>query len=59
MGKAGRFACIFVPMALTIASLVCLIFVFLGQREAKNDTTNKYWFFRVRLSSTLSMSHIH
>lgn len=51
MGKAGRFACIFIPMALTIASLVCLIFVFLGSRDAKNGTTNQYWFFRADTSN--------
>jgi hypothetical protein len=31
MGKIGRFACIITPMALTIASAICLILVIIGQ----------------------------
>lgn len=52
MGKAGRFACIFIPMGLTIASLVALVFVFLAQREANNNTTNTLYFFRVSALAT-------
>lgn len=46
MGKAARIACIFTPMALTIASFVCLIFVELGGSTIKDmqffsaNTTN-------------------
>jgi hypothetical protein len=47
MGKGGRVACIAIPMLLTIGSLICLIFVFLGSREAHNGTTNKFYFFKV------------
>lgn len=51
MGKAGRFACIFTPMALTIASLVCLIIVGLGGTNQSNDTFNNLYFFRANTSS--------
>ncbi|KAL9626963.1 MAG: hypothetical protein Q9204_006907, partial [Flavoplaca sp. TL-2023a] len=46
MGKAGRFACIFTPMALTIASLICLIIVGLGGTNKNNSTYNSLYFFR-------------
>ncbi|KAI4127971.1 MAG: hypothetical protein LQ338_002937 [Usnochroma carphineum] len=46
MGKAGRFACIFTPMALTIASLVCLIIVGLGGTNKDNSNLNNLYFFR-------------
>ena len=51
MGKAGRFACIFTPMALTIASLVCLIIVGLGGTNKSNSTFNDLYFFRANTSS--------
>lgn len=35
MGKAGRLACIITPMALTFASLVCIILVMIGQTPWK------------------------
>ncbi|MCJ1459395.1 hypothetical protein MMC28_009772 [Mycoblastus sanguinarius] len=50
MGKAGRFACIFTPMALTIASLVCLIIVGLGGTNKSDDTLNNLYFFRANTS---------
>ncbi|KAI4107323.1 MAG: hypothetical protein L6R37_001684 [Teloschistes peruensis] len=46
MGKAGRFACIFTPMALTIASLVCLIIVGLGGTNKNDSNLNSFYFFR-------------
>ncbi|KAI4255444.1 MAG: hypothetical protein L6R42_006740 [Xanthoria sp. 1 TBL-2021] len=46
MGKAGRFACVFTPMALTIASLICLIIVGLGGTNKNNSTYNSLYFFR-------------
>ncbi|KAL8714638.1 MAG: hypothetical protein Q9220_001587 [cf. Caloplaca sp. 1 TL-2023] len=46
MGKAGRFACIFTPMALTIASLICLVIVGLGGTNKNSDTYNNLYFFR-------------
>ena len=50
MGKAGRFACIFTPMALTIASLVCLVLVGLGGTNKDNSTYNDLYFFRANTS---------
>ncbi len=50
MGKAGRFACIFTPMALTIASLVCLIIVALGGTNKNNSSFNNLYFFRANTS---------
>lgn len=35
-------------MLLTIASLACLVLVFLGNREPKNNTTLGLYFWRVR-----------
>ena len=51
MGKAGRFACIFTPMALTIASLVCLVLVGLGGTNKSNATYNNLYFFRANTST--------
>ncbi|KAL8730013.1 MAG: hypothetical protein Q9166_004337 [cf. Caloplaca sp. 2 TL-2023] len=51
MGKAGRFACIFTPMALTIASLVCLIIVGLGGTNKNNSTYNSLYFFRANTTN--------
>lgn len=50
MGKAGRFACIFTPMALTIASLVCLIIVGLGGTNKSNGFYNNLYFFQANTS---------
>jgi hypothetical protein len=44
MGKLGRFACIFVPMGLSIASLVCLIFVWLGNTSTSGTASSLYFF---------------
>ncbi|KAH7127048.1 SUR7/PalI family-domain-containing protein [Dendryphion nanum] len=46
MGKAGRFACIFLPMALTIASLICLILVFSGQTNKNMSLPRDLYFFK-------------
>ncbi|KAH4421604.1 hypothetical protein HBH92_003040 [Parastagonospora nodorum] len=37
MGKIGRFACIITPMALTLASLICIVIVMLGQMSAGSN----------------------
>ncbi|KAF2271111.1 hypothetical protein CC78DRAFT_11796 [Lojkania enalia] len=50
MGKLGRFACIFVPMALSIASLVCLILVFSGQLNKNMSLQNDLYFFKADTS---------
>lgn len=49
MGKAGRFACIFTPMAMTIASLICLVIVLSGQAYNKSEISRGLYFFKVRL----------
>jgi hypothetical protein len=43
MGKAGRFACIFVPMALTIASLICLILVEIGNQNTSDISSDLFF----------------
>ncbi len=54
MGKAGRFACILTPMLLTLASLITLALIFVGQTPWKgNDVPNTQigrdlYFFMVR-----------
>ena len=50
MGKLGRFACIFTPMALTIASLVCLIIVALGGYNKDSSVSNSLYFFKANTS---------
>ncbi|KAI9749253.1 MAG: 40S ribosomal protein S23 [Chaenotheca gracillima] len=50
MGKAGRFACIFVPLGLTIATLVCLILVGLGGTNKNASTLDNLYFFKADTS---------
>jgi hypothetical protein len=54
MGKAGRLACIFTPMALTIASLLCLAIVLSGQAYQKSDLSKELFFFKVRFPNSAS-----
>jgi hypothetical protein len=37
MGKVGRFACILTPMLLTLASLICIVIVMIGQMSMKDN----------------------
>ncbi|KAF1841730.1 integral membrane protein-like protein [Cucurbitaria berberidis CBS 394.84] len=37
MGKVGRFACILTPMLLTLASLICIVLVVIGQTPWKGN----------------------
>ncbi|PPJ54247.1 hypothetical protein CBER1_05147 [Cercospora berteroae] len=46
MGKAARAACIFVPMALTIAAFVCGVLL----QVAGWNTLDSYYFFRANLT---------
>lgn len=46
MGKAGRVACIFIPMALTIASFICAILL----QVAGWNTLDSYHFFKANLT---------
>ena len=50
MGKLGRFACVFTPMALTIASLVCLVIVATGGTNKDSDISNSLYFFKANTS---------
>lgn len=50
MGKAGRIACIFTPMALTIASLICTIIVEMGGWDSSSTTLNNMYFLQVNMS---------
>ncbi|KAJ4326370.1 hypothetical protein N0V94_000045 [Neodidymelliopsis sp. IMI 364377] len=56
MGKAGRIACIITPMALTIASLICLLIVMIGQlgNNGKAPSTSlgrELYFFKADTSN--------
>lgn len=55
MGKAGRVACIFTPYVLTIASLICIIFVGLGCTKSSSNTLNDLYFMRVSFFGNLSL----
>lgn len=44
MGKMGRFACIFVPMGMTIASLICLVLVWVGNTSTDGTSSSLYFF---------------
>ncbi|KAJ5281049.1 hypothetical protein N7478_006421 [Penicillium angulare] len=54
MGKAGRVACIFTPYVLTIASLICIIFVGLGCTKASSNALNNLYFLRINLENMTS-----
>ncbi|OAL56801.1 integral membrane protein-like protein [Pyrenochaeta sp. DS3sAY3a] len=41
MGKVGRFACILTPMLLTLASLICIVIVMIGQTPWKGNDAPK------------------
>lgn len=45
-------------MAATIASLVCLVLVFLGSRDAHNSVTRDFYFFKVDASNFTSNSSV-
>jgi len=51
MGKLGRFACIFAPMAMTIISLVALIIVGIGNTNRSSSVSNSLYFFRANTSN--------
>ncbi|KAL5113898.1 hypothetical protein ACEQ8H_008219 [Pleosporales sp. CAS-2024a] len=57
MGKVGRFACISTPMLLTLASLICIVIVLVGQMSAsgnKPPTTalgRELYFFKADTSA--------
>lgn len=52
MGKVGRFACVITPMLLTVASLICLLLVMVGQLGNNNKAPSTslgqdLYFFKV------------
>ncbi|KAI9797077.1 MAG: hypothetical protein M1833_005682 [Piccolia ochrophora] len=47
MGKAGRFACIVVPMCLTLASLICILLVELGGTNKGMAGLNDLYFLKI------------
>ncbi|KAF2160423.1 hypothetical protein M409DRAFT_29046 [Zasmidium cellare ATCC 36951] len=49
MGKAGRIACIFTPMALTLASFICLILIEVAGWN--KGTLTSYSFFQANLTN--------
>jgi hypothetical protein len=46
-------------MLLTLGSLICLIFVFLGSRDAKNGFTNQFYFFKADASNFTNNPNIN
>lgn len=50
MGKLGRFACVFTPMAMAITSLICLVIVATGGTNKDSDISNSLYFFRANTS---------
>jgi len=53
MGKLGRIACIATPMALTIASLICLLFIFLAGLNKSDSALTELYFFKVNYAYSL------
>ena len=49
MGKASRLACIIVPEALSVASLICLLMVFLAGLDKSNSDLRSLYYFKVGL----------
>jgi hypothetical protein len=58
MVSAGRVACLFTPFAFCIASLVCIIIVFLGGWNAHSTTLGDYYFIKVSLKSSFEENEI-
>ncbi|KAI9838747.1 MAG: hypothetical protein M1837_002345 [Sclerophora amabilis] len=50
MGKAARFACIFLPMAMTLASLICIIIVGVGGTNKGSKPITSLYFFKADTS---------
>lgn len=53
-GKAGRFVCIFVPMVLTIISLVFMIMIGLGGTNSNNNYLSNLYFMQINTTSVTS-----
>lgn len=57
MVNAGRVACIFTPFVVTLVSLACLIFVFLGGAKDRNSTLDDLYFAKVSWSMLSTAGH--
>jgi hypothetical protein len=57
MGKAGRFACIFTPMLLTLASLICIVLVGLGGTNKNMAAFDSLYFFKVSVCPIAIISY--
>jgi hypothetical protein len=63
MGKVKRFTCILTPMLLTTASLLCFVFVMLGQMPTGSTNLPKasperdLYFFKVPYSVSYKPVH--
>ncbi|MCJ1287951.1 hypothetical protein MMC26_007303 [Xylographa opegraphella] len=58
MGKAGRFVCVFIPMVLTIASLVFQIIVGLGGTNANNSYLSNIYFLQANATAAAHNSSL-
>ncbi|KAI9832593.1 MAG: hypothetical protein M1826_001543 [Phylliscum demangeonii] len=50
MGKAGRFACIVTPIALTLASLICILIVGLSGSSKTQNLNSQFYFMKADTS---------
>ncbi|OJD29497.1 uncharacterized protein BKCO1_790009 [Diplodia corticola] len=50
MGKIGRIACVATPMALSLASFICLILVFLGNWTKSDGNLTSIYFMKADMS---------
>lgn len=56
MGKLGRFACVFTPMALSLAAFICLLLVFLGGLNKNDGNLTSIYFMKVRIPHAMATS---
>ena len=65
MGKASRLACIIVPEALSVASLICLLMVFLAGLNKNDSHLRSLYYFRSNTTglkngiTSLSVGNVH
>ena len=55
MGKAGRIACIAIPMVLTIISLILLIVIGIGGWNKNDSNLSSLYFFKVSRQHHLNL----
>jgi SUR7/PalI family len=65
MGKASRLACIIVPEALSVASLICLLLVFLAGTNKNDSNLRSLYYFKANTTdlkngvTSLSIGNVH